>query len=396
MKKPARSINLQIGLFVLTRLVLNINTRMVYPFLAVIARGLGVDLEAISLAITARSFVGAFSPALTPFVDRYGRKFGILLGLGVFSAAVTLLIIYQTLAAFYISICVSFLAVYIFMISIQAYLGDQVPYEKRGLALAITEMGWSLAFILAMPLVGLLIASYGWNSPYIFIVGLALLAMVALAKVIPADRPASIHENGHPLNNLKRVFQSPAAIAGLTFSFTGIAANEAVNLVFGVWMEDSFGLKIAALGAASAVIGFAELGGESFSGFLVDRIGQERAIRTGLLINALVALALPWLGRSVWGALVGLFLFYISYEFTFVCSLPLMTEILPIARATFMGVNISAISLGRTFGNLLAPVVYHRWGFQANTLLALILDIAAIGALARIKLPAAELAADIP
>jgi len=40
------------------------------------------------------------------------------------------------------------------------------------------------------------------------------------------------------------------------------AANEQVNLVFGVWLQDSFGLKIAALGAASAVIGISEMSAE--------------------------------------------------------------------------------------------------------------------------------------
>ena len=394
MKKSSSSINLQVGLFVITRMVFNTNTRMVYPFLSVIARGLGVDLEAISLAITARSFVGAFSPALTPVIDRYGRKAGMLFSLAMFSTAVTLLVVFQTLFVFYISLSLSFLAVFVFMIAVQAYLGDEIPYEKRGLALAFTELGWSLSFILAMPLVAVLIGRFGWHSPYVFILVLALLAMVVLFKVIPGDRPASIHANGSPLANLKQVFQSPAAIAGLTFSFMLIAANEVVNLVFGVWIEDSFGLKIAALGAASAVIGFAELGGESFSGMLVDRIGKERSIRAGLLLNGLVALSLPWLGRSLTGALVGLFLFYLTYEFTFVCSLPLMTEILPAARATFMGVNISAISLGRTFGNSLSPLIYHQWGIRADAIIALVLDALALVALSRIKLPTQQLAAD--
>ena len=43
-----------IGLAV-ARLVLNTGHRMVYPFLPTFARGLGVDLEAIALMVTARS-----------------------------------------------------------------------------------------------------------------------------------------------------------------------------------------------------------------------------------------------------------------------------------------------------------------------------------------------------
>jgi predicted MFS family arabinose efflux permease len=59
-KKP--SITGQAILFAFTRMVLNTNTRMFYPFLAVFARGLGVDIAEISIAISARSFVGDFEP----------------------------------------------------------------------------------------------------------------------------------------------------------------------------------------------------------------------------------------------------------------------------------------------------------------------------------------------
>ncbi len=37
--------------------------------------------------------------------------------------------------------------------------------------------------------------------------------------------------------------------------------NEIVNLVFGVWMEDAFQLKLAALGGASVILGVANLRG---------------------------------------------------------------------------------------------------------------------------------------
>ena len=52
---------------------------MIYPFLPIFARGLGVDLGAMSLAMTARSLVGTLNPFVASFADRRGRKFGLLL-----------------------------------------------------------------------------------------------------------------------------------------------------------------------------------------------------------------------------------------------------------------------------------------------------------------------------
>src|SRR6266498_2599995 len=71
-------IRLQLLIFMFVRLVLNTMHRMVYPFLAVFARGLGVEITTLSFVVTARSFVGIFAPVFGPFVDRRGRKFGLL------------------------------------------------------------------------------------------------------------------------------------------------------------------------------------------------------------------------------------------------------------------------------------------------------------------------------
>ena len=54
---------LQIGLLAAARFILSTGFRMVYPFLPVIARGLGVDVELMGLAITARSSLGLAAPA---------------------------------------------------------------------------------------------------------------------------------------------------------------------------------------------------------------------------------------------------------------------------------------------------------------------------------------------
>jgi DHA1 family inner membrane transport protein len=141
-------------------------------------------------------------------------------------------------------------------------------------------------------------------------------------------------------------------------------ANELVNLLFGVWLEDSFGLQIAALGAASAIIGISELSAEGLVAVFVDRIGKTRAVALGLMVNSIAALALPFIGKTETGALAGLFFFYLSFEFTLVSSIPLMTEIVPSARATLMAFNVAALSLGRALGALIGPRLYGL-GFLA-------------------------------
>jgi MFS transporter, DHA1 family, inner membrane transport protein len=382
------SITGQAILFAFTRMVVNTNTRMFYPFLAVFARGLGVDITQISLAISARSFVGALNPFMAAVVDLRGRKTGMLVGMVIFILANAIVVLWPIYSVFFLSLILAMLGGFLVIFSIQAYVGDNVPYLQRGRVIAITEMGWSLSFILIIPIVGFLIARYGWMGPFPLLAGLGLAIFVLLARLVPPDpaRPVAINGIAH---NLRFVFRSGPALAALAMGFLFTMANEVVNLMFGVWMEDSFGLQIMALSAASAIIGISELGGEGLTAVLVDRLGKERSILTGLVLNGLSAIALPLLGSTVAGGLVGLFFFYLTFEFTIVSSLPLLTEILPSARATLMGINIAIFSLGRALGAMLAPQLYLT-GFWMNAASALVLDILAIYCLSRIRLPAKD------
>lgn len=357
--------------------------RMVYPFLAVFGRGLGVDLAALSLALTVRSVVGTFGPLLASVADSRGRKAGMLFGTLLFTLGVSIVVFWPSFFAFLIALALTTLGKFVFDPSMQAYLGDRISYQKRGLVIAFTEFGWSISFIVGVPAIGFLIARRGWSAPFPLLASLGLLTMVLLAWQLPRD-PVPASDRPGIWENFRAVLTHTPALLGLLMGLLMSSANEVVNLVFGVWMEDSFGLQIAALGAASAVIGFAELGGEFLVGGLTDRLGKTRAVAIGILLNCIAALLLPMLGRTMSGAFAGLFLFFITFEFTLVSSIPLMIEILPSARATLMSANVAGLSLGRALGALFASPLYmlgNSPGITASALAAIGFNVLALIAL---------------
>lgn len=347
----------QVLAFTLIRTVMNSLHRMVYPFLPVIGSGLGVDFQALSLALTLRSLAGVAGPFLASVADSRGRKTGLLFGLLLFTLGVAVVAIWPSFPAFLAALIMAVIGKYVFDPSMQAYLGDRVPYNRRGRVIAVTELGWSMSFILGVPLVGWLISRGGWQAPFPYFVAAGLLSMGLVSWMLPRDPPPASNRP-NVWENFGRVLRFSPALLGLAMGLAISCANELVNIVFGVWMEGSFGLKIAALSAASVVIGFAELGGESFSATLTDRLGKPRSISLGLLLNSLAALALPFFGKSPLWAGVGLFFFYFTFEFALVSSIPLMTEILPAARATLMAGNVASHSLGRALGALLAAPLF--------------------------------------
>lgn len=383
MNSPDR-FSIQVALITLVRIIFNTAYRMVYPFLPPIARALGVSEAALALSVSARAYLGILGPFLGSIADTRSRRFGMLLGLGIFTAGVAVVVFVPTFPAFVISLVLSNLGSYVFLPASQAYLGDHVPYARRGFVMAITELSWSASFIFGIPLAGFLIARHGWTAPFPLFTILAAAGFVGLWRMLPRQR----HTRTAPIplwQTLRAVLRCQPALAGLLMSASVTAANEVINIIFGGWMERTFGLAIAGLGAAALIIGLSELGGEGLSGIAADRLGKPRAVAAGLLLNALAAVSLPLLGGSVAGALAGLFLFYISFEFTIVSSLPLMTEVMPASRATFMALNVAAFSLGRALGNT-AGVFLFEWGIGANAAAAALLNLLAYLALRRVKL----------
>ena len=273
----------------LLRTILNTAHRMVYPFLSAFARGLGVDISTMSLLMTARSLVGATSPIFAPIADKRGRKFGMMAGLIIFVFGVGLVAVYPGFGTLAAAVILAMFGKYMFDPAMQAYFGDRIPYHQRGTALAVTEMSWSMAFVAGVPVMGFLIDRYGWSAPFPVLTVLGLVALFIIWRIVPGEDPH--HE---PVKNsgdgYRAVFNSVPALAGISIALWASAANELVNVIFGVWLEDSFGLKIMALAGASAVIGISELSGEGLVAFTTDRLGKPLALTIGLIGNALAPL----------------------------------------------------------------------------------------------------------
>lgn len=376
-------IKLHIVLFTLARTVINTSYRMVFPFLPVFARELGVEPATLGRALSIRSFLGVFGPFLATLADTHDRKTGILLGLGLFTAGSGIVGIWPSFWAFVVGASLVLLGNGVFIPSLNAYLGDNVSYEKRGRVMAITELSWSLAFIGGIPLIRTLIEAYSWVTPFIVFTGIGTLFFSLFAILLPANRIASTRENTI-WQNLSRILHTWPALAGLLAGVSFTSANETVNLIFGVWIEDQFGLNLMALTMASVAIGVSELGGEIFSALWLDVLGKKRVIWIFLGLNSLAAMLLPLTSGLLTWAIMGLGFFYITFEVVLVGSLTLMSEVVPTARATMIAATVAGFSLGRMLGDLVAPGLYAV-SFLLCCLVTVLLNLLAGGLLTQVK-----------
>jgi predicted MFS family arabinose efflux permease len=360
--------------------VITTSRRFAYPFAPALSRGLEVPLTAITSLIALNQAAGILSPIFGPFGDRWGYRAMMLAGL----SSLTLGMLAGGFLPFYGMVLVALFLVGLckstFDPALQAYVGEKVPYRRRGLIIGLIELSWAAASLVGIPLIGLLIERLGWRSPFFVLGGLGLLSTVALGLLLPTDRR-------HPHHSLaatnfgqawRRLGQNRAALGALAFGFFVPMSNDNLFVIYGAWLEDDFALGIVALGIATSVIGVAELTGETLTATIADRLGLKRAVIIGAALSTLSYVLLPALGQILPLALIGLFAIFITFEFTVVTSFSLFTEVLPGARATMMSSLVAANSLGRMFGALIGGPLWLWGGLPAIGFISAVLSAAGL------------------
>jgi predicted MFS family arabinose efflux permease len=239
-----------------------------------------------------------------------------------------------------------------------------------------------------------MIAQVGWRSPFWAIAALGALCLLATWRLCPKcgvstrraqDRERSdasrlegqtaVRETSDPTDTASTLqhLRGPAlrsAAMPLAVSLLLVLANEIVFVVYGAWLEDQFGLSAAALGLSSTVIALAELVAEGAAAGLVDRIGKRRAVLLGLVANLLAYLLLPRLATTLAAALLGVGFMILTFEFSIVAMLPLVSELAPEARGTVMALNVAAMAAGRVIGSLSAARLWSADGLPLNAAVA--------------------------
>ncbi len=355
---------------------------MVYPFAPAFARGMGVPITAVYQIVALRNIAGFFSPAFSPLAARFGRKAVMMGSLLLFAGGCVAVVVFPSIWTFALAMGLLALAKVNYDPSMQAYVGDAVPYSQRGKALSVTEYSWSLALLIGAPAVGLAIQAWGWSAPFFWLALLSLLAVLFLWRMIP--RLGSTKSQGVGLRDTIRVVMKYKVIwAASVYIALVMTANEILFIVYGDWMETSFGLTLATLGFASAIIGGSEIVGETLAGWSVDWFGKRPVIITAGILNAFLYLILPFTSASLTTALITLFVLFMMFEITVVGGMPLMTELVPKYRTVVMAMVVAASSVGRAVGALTGPLVLEWGGFVMSGVVSALLMATAVIILTR-------------
>ncbi|GAB4435573.1 MAG: hypothetical protein Fur0044_32810 [Anaerolineae bacterium] len=344
-----------IAVVFLARLILDIGTRAVFPFIPQLAAGLGLSVVNFSWLIFIRGIIGMAGPVFGVWSDRYGRRKVMAVGL----LCQTLGVVGLTLSWQWWAVgpmLLFGLGLTAFIPPQQAYISDQVAYQRRGRALAIIEASWAVAAIVFLPIVGWLIDNFGWRLPFLLLGLLSLSGALLVWRYLP---PAAHHSQTQlSWTEMHRLSLRPNVLASIAVSLLLFVTVDCFISVWGIWLSADYGLEAAALGLVATGIGLAELAGSGSSSLFIDRLGKRRGSGLGLLLSALILLLLPLTQAIFFLAVATLIVAGALLEFTIVSLIPLYSEQAPEARGTLFSLVLLGASIGGALG---APIAANLW-----------------------------------
>ena len=392
-----RRVRVALGGILIARVAVNGAFRVVYPFLAVIAVGLGVSLQTIAILVAARSLAGLGAPLLARWTtpERWYAMMMTAIAMIAAGAAAILLAGEITNSSRMVILAIGFAATGIarplFELPMQAWLATRVPYAQRGRAVGLAELGWALSLAVTVPSAGLLIGFGGWRYAFVVVLGCCGLGAVAVRTLIaPAiqEAVAGAHIATQALRSVssnKPIAARPprGAVALCAAMALAVTAGEMLLVTHGSWMSNTFGLSTGKIGVITVVIVVAELTGSGLVAAIADRFGPGRTLRGALLASACTALLL---GRvdDVVTAIVLIGIWFVTFEAIIVTLVALSTTIGAGHRADprVFGWMMAAMAIGNAVGATIAPILFVDGDIAGTGAVAAALSLSAAAVLA--------------
>jgi predicted MFS family arabinose efflux permease len=348
------------------------------PLLPLLMRVFGASHFAVSFTVTASTLaVAVAAPVIGRVADLAGRKRVIVLSALLLAVATAAAASAATLTQLIVWRFVQGLATPgVFAIAL-AYIHDEWPRSHVGRATAAYISGTVTGGFCGRALVGVLAASFTWQTAFLVLAGVNAVATAALAVWLPSERSrAAVAVSGHG-RSLTRLILNRRLIAtdgvGFCVLFTQVAMFTYVTFLLA---DPPYHLSTAALGSLFVVylVGAVVT---PFAGRWIDVSGHRAALGCGVAIGlagALLTLAPPLSAIVLGLALVATGVFISQATASSYIGVVTRED-----RGLAVGLYSTAYYLGGSLGGALPAVFWTAGGWTACVMLVLAIQLGTAG-----------------
>jgi predicted MFS family arabinose efflux permease len=180
-----------------------------------------------------------------------------------------------------------------------AIITDVFSMEQRGRVMGFTQMSFGVSQVLGLP-IGLYLANkFGWHSPFLMIVGLAIiLGLIMVIKMRPVDEHLKIRSEKNAFQHLTKIFSNRSylkAFAAMSLLATGGFMMMPFGSAFAV---NNLGLKLEQLPMLYMLTGVFSFFAGPLAGKLSDSLGKYKVFVGGTLLTMTIVTIYCSLGTT--------------------------------------------------------------------------------------------------
>lgn len=292
------------------------------------------------------------SPIAGKWVDKFGRKPMIIIGLLIFSVSELLFGIGETVEVLFASRILGGISAAFIMPAVTAFIADITTSNTRPKALGYMSAAISTGFIIG-PGIGGFLADISTRLPFFFAAGFGLFATIL--SLITLKEPARNDEyDDQPIqkSGFGRIFAPMYFVAFMVIliSSFGLASFESL---FALFVDHKFGFTakdIAIVISLGAIVGVIVQVG------LFDRltrwIGEISLIRYSLIVSTVLVLVLTYV-TSYWAILLVTMTVFTGFDL----MRPAVTTYLSRIAGNEQGFVGGMNSMFTSIGNIIGPII---------------------------------------
>jgi multidrug resistance protein len=369
---------------------------LIVPLLPFFGSSLGADGWQVTLMFSAYSLGQFFAePFWGRLSDRIGRKPVLLITLVLNAVGYLMLAFAPNIwAAIAIRLFTGLGAGNIS--TVQGYVADVTPPEKRAGRMGLMGAAFGLGFIVGPGLGGLLVneemGRQGFLLPIYLAAVMAAIAAVGVILFLRESRakadPAAPRQRF--LAGLHEAVANPVVSRILLTSLIFLAGFAGMESTFGLWAEQAYDWHAREVGLNFMAVGIVSVVCQGFlTGRLARRFGEARVLAFGVLMFGVALAAQIAAARFLPGhpGLVPVITAFIAFGISLAMpnsSALISRSVDPDQQGAMLGLNMASGSAARILGPILAGAIYSGlgpdWPFLISALFAIPAAIMAVNA----------------
>jgi MFS transporter, DHA1 family, multidrug resistance protein len=299
------------------------------------------------------------SPFAGRWVDRYGRKKIIIIGLFLFGVSELIFGLGTNVLVLYISRILGGISAAFIMPGVTAYVADITSVRERPKAMGYISAAISTGYIIG-PGIGGFIAEYGIRMPFFFAAAIAILACIPSIFILKEEpltkeKVTDISANTKQTNFISDIKRSlnPRYFIAFMIVFVLAFGLSAYETIFSLFSDHKFGFTpkdIAAIISISSIFGL--IFQIFMFGRMVDILGEKKLIQLCLITGAILAIASTMISGFLAVLAVTCFIFL-----AFDLLRPALTTFLSKAAGKEQGFVAGMNSTYTSLGNIIGPMM---------------------------------------